>query len=320
MKYTPLVFESIDPTSIALKNNCLGKSRQLQIELAGESLRICSSNENENFDFSEIFEIALGEQRVMMAISNWNALPGMSYYLEGVPLEELPEGVATAVVEAILDEQLERLSESTGARCEVVGRATPDMLESHRIQLGFQINSSNANLSGRLWAHDAFQDNLSNLLNSVDAVESLRERDINLHAHLEIGMAKLSVAEIEQVQMHDVILFQPVSESFEQAVLTAAGRSWLGEFAMNQFRFLGAEPFQRDLRLDEPEPSLLVTVRKASTRMSLEQLKTIQSGTEICLEPLNALTLCAQEKQLALGELVRFGDRLGFRVTELAIA
>lgn len=273
-------------------------------------------------------QIRLGGHDLVMEISRLPELAWVSPELAGIDLQGLPSELACGLIESSLGEIFTALTK-VGINVSITGiepfsfRHAPEELIEWSIHRGNETGW----MHGRISGNDAALAHLASLIERAPVSPVVDDSQLPVAFSLVAASTRLGLAELQSIELHDVILgdLKSYRDSQECALFAAGSCLGTGQTVSKTFSLKQLTPKPATTMGDTAAASvndldIELTFVVGQTTLTVGELRGLAPGFtfELATPVSQAVTLCANGKAIGKGELIEVGDRLGVRVTEFS--
>ncbi|HEY5892246.1 MAG TPA: type III secretion system cytoplasmic ring protein SctQ [Chthoniobacterales bacterium] len=320
--------------TVELFNKTVGVHRDISFQVGGKEWRL--TLERPPPPFQPAFEIAvtLGGHPLIVGFSGTLPQEWLPPGLAGVDLSALPEDVGRAVREATLQPLVDKAFSGAG---KLISNPPPQPDDHRAVTFGWAVaGESDAQvISGRVTMPEAALPALAASLSRAPGRAARDFAGLRIRTCFEVGITQMTLREIRSLRRGDIALLDEaysILTSGNGFLIVADG--WRLPIARDgtHITITGtltpmADPKTRDsIPTGEQEPSSLdeLPIRLSFTvgevEMTLGELRQLQPGFtfELNRPASQPVVVRAQGQTIGSGEIVRIGDMIGVRLTEIA--
>lgn len=232
-------------------------------------------------------------------------------------MEGLPSELACALIEAGFGEILEALTKTgIDARITSVQPFSSSDIPKENIEWCLDHGSEKGWMRGSVSGDDKALNHLANLVQRVPAAASGEDTALPVPVQIVAGVMLISLAELQQVEVHDVLLADLTPFAKGQLCELRSGRQSLGRGSFADHIFTLQQPIAMATTAPVNDIELELTFVVGQTTLTVGELRSLAPGFVFELGALDeGVTICASGKVIGKGELLEVGDRVGVRVT-----
>lgn len=316
------------PEFIRLANRIAGKSRPLRFTWNGQPTQFVFSNLHRSPRGSWRLQVRLGGHDLIMEINRLPELAWVSPELVGIDLHSLPNELACGLIESCLGEIFTALSKA-GIDVAITGvepfsfRDAPEEIIEWSIHRGGETGWMHGHVAG----DDAALSHLASLVELAPVSPVVDESQIPMPVQLVAASTRLTLTELQSIEMHDVILADLTNYKvgnectlFAAGTQVGLGRAEARIFSLKQLTPKPATTMGDPATASINDLDIELTFVVGQTTLTVSELRGLAPGFTFKLStPVGqGITLCANGKAIGKGELIEVGNHLGVRVTEFS--
>jgi len=326
----PLTLPQIGRDQFLLHNSLLGKSRQVPVQLGGQSLSFAL----QPLDASAVpvsgsrLVLGTGAHTFTVLVSHLQAFQAMEALLGDAELQSIPTSILSAMVEVCFEPALGWLRDALGTSLELetveheVSWEIPQQGSSYR----FAVSSDEKFISHILMTIPAELLELSHsLLERMPVIASRSLADVTIPVSVVCGSVELGLDDLASLHPEDLLILDHF-ESEDTGSALLAGGCEVGRAVLKPGSAEVVEvarlPFQsranplREAGRSAGAPTILVDVVLAQGRLRLQELAQLQQHTDIPVQRLvnDRVSLWSSANPIGQGSLVSLGNGIAVRV------
>jgi len=273
-------------------------------------------------------QIRMGGHSLRVEINRLPELAWVSPELAGIDLNGLPSELACGLIESSLGEIFTALTKA-GIDVSILGmepfsfRNAPEEIIEWSIHRGHETNWMHGCLAG----DDAALAHLANLMERAPISPNTDDVSVPVPVNLVAATMRVSLAELEALELHDVLLADLKSYQIQRECTLYAARTALGKghaeantFTLKHLNTKPAATMGDAASVSVNDLEIELTFVVGQTTLTVGELRNLAPGFtfELPIPVGEGLVICANGKTIGRGELIEVGDHLGVRVTEFS--
>lgn len=320
---SPFVLPKAARAEVQFRNTVFGTHRRIPFSISDQGWEFCFDSDIPTFSAPVVVTLSVGNEPVQLELSNLDAFPVVSQMLAGVALDQLPSELQLISLEAAFEPLLNTLQQVSGQRLRIdhVGRATAPLAHAVTFVLSF----SGQQIIGRATMSATTRDTLQKLVSTVAPTSVSNPIEVPCLCELEWGRATVTLAELQSLQVHDVLLddHSSIADPDQLRLICPQGTAYPAKLADRKLVVCGpAEPVAAQPRAASDPISNRTDLPVVCT-FSLGRIE-LTPGELSAIRPDQPLPVSITDdqplqvfvgKQLVFtGEAVEIGNRLGVRI------
>lgn len=311
-----LALPEIDAVTVAVLNNLLGTHRRLACVLGGQPASVRFVRLRPQRGRAAVISVA-GRQ-MWLCVSDWGSAPPVRTILADEAFERIPSAIQPAILSAAFEPNLANLERLVGASCQIEQVEHCEAPPPNLTHVGLEFTVS-GNVTHGWLATDA--ENLGILSDMVSraAPTPLHPRnDLPIIAGVEIGVAQLSIEELNSLRLRDIVLFEGAAHIDKPVGIMrfapqAMWRAAIGDCSVTLEESVTRAPWGCDTA---ERPRLTLSFEQGRVRTTAGEVAAMQSGASLAYEGAHQISISSAGQMLGLGEPVSFGKRVGVRLLQ----
>jgi type III secretion system YscQ/HrcQ family protein len=313
----PYPIREVSAHDVARRNAVVGTRRAIRVSVHQTPLEL-RFHDNHAATISELLvQLSIGGAGFIVGLADWNRLPGITEFLDGGLVSSIPSDLLPAVLEAIFEQELDRLGTLASARAEVktTHSSVADLESLSRIGISL-IPDDEQPLHGFIAGDDAAMKLLQDLIDRAPAEAAHPFGELPLVAGVQIGETRLAIEELQRLKIHDVLLLDTSTfvDNREGLIRFSPTYAWRVGIADNQSTCIELLNTPEAENVHEDEISVTIVVEMGHVRCSVDELSGLQPDSILTIADGEMISLRCGGRPFARGELVLIADRPGVRL------
>lgn len=314
----PFPLREISVDEVAWRNTVVGTNRVVRwgddvsrMELSFHDGPIVSAERS--------VHVVVGPARFWIGFSDWDRVPRVAAFLEGGSLAAMPLEIVPVVLEAVFAHELDLLSDRASARAEIVSAGAAPESDSN-VQIGVRLrDGEGAMVEGAVCGDAAAMRFLRYLVEMADLEPSFPTDGVSLAAGVRIGGVGLTVDELSGLKVHDVVVLDETSYLSDKEAVLEFSPELVWRASISEGEAVLIERTESTTPASETNaPSIAVAAEAGRVECSVDALAKLDAESTLPVSGAGSITLTADRKAFACGELVQIGERVGVRVLSLS--
>lgn len=312
------------PEFVRLGNRIAGACRPLGFEWNGQPAQFFFSNEKLAPRGGWRMNITLGGHDMRLQLSRLPDLGWVSPTLTGMDLHSLPQELVCGLIEASFGEIFDALSHAgIDIRISSASAAAADSEGEERIEWCLNRGGETGWMRGHVAGTDQGLEHLASLIQRAPVKPALDDNRLPMPVALVAGRMRIGVSELQQVELHDVLLADLSAYRLHRGCELQSGKHPLGSGSLTNQTFTLQQPAPSPVATANPlinDLEVELTFVAGQSTLTVGELRNLAPGFtfELSAPAGDGVLICANGKPIGKGELIEVGDRTGVRVTELA--
>ena len=318
----PYSIPEVAPEELSWRNELLACERDIRFAI-GESTAQLQFSDDSGIDVGMFVQLRTGATSWSIGFSDWDAVAPIANFLEGAPVTSLPEDLVPAILEAAFEDLLNQLSQKTETPCKICTAKPGSETNESTSQVEFALEFEGQPTARGVVAGDqAAMQLLAQLVATAPAREPNQIDDIPIVAGIEIGLTQLTVDQVQNLKINDVVMMQITrfQENPVGIVRFPPNMPWRVTLEDETVTFNEAVEVPSPSSLEPDTAIVNVVFQKGTVQMLASQLATLEADSTVTAQRAETITLSSNGKPFAEGELVKIGDRLGTKLLILGSA
>ncbi|NJN45873.1 MAG: type III secretion system cytoplasmic ring protein SctQ [Candidatus Competibacteraceae bacterium] len=326
----PLQLATIPRATLTWRNRLAACSWPLSIALDDDTYRLQLLPDFVLGDWppAVVLRISIDHHPCWLLCSDFPLSVRWQSYCQAAELAELPNELRTMVCEAALAPMLEMVERVLGVSVHVVEWAEQQAPILEPIEIGFVLQASASNrFTGALVCEENLRPLLMQALERWPMAPLERWDGLRAQVLCEVGDTRLTVAEMAQLGLGDVLLLQHCRYLQDRSVavritphLAPRARFSAGKWIIESLRPETTLMEQNTPLVDTDELAVPLTFSIGELAIPFGELRRLQPGYAFELERgLDRLvTIHSHGQRIGVGELIKIDGRAGVRIVELS--
>lgn len=326
----PYQLPSVRREFVHLCNRIAGRCRPLQFNWNGQPAVFSFSALGSGPRGGWNLNILLGGHEMTVALNRLPDVAWVSPTLAGIDLQGLPPELACGVIESCLGDVFEALSKG-GIDVSILTVEPYSVRNTPNEAIGWSIDRGGETgwMRGTVSGNDAALDHLATLMQQAPVKPALEDAVLPVPVTVVAGHLRMPLAELKQVEVHDVILAEVGGylKAGECQLWTGSRALAGGGLEGQTFTLKTLNPIEA-VTMSEAAPAAVpvndldiqLTFVVGHTTLTVGDLRSLAPGAVLELPAAvgEGVAICANGKTIGRGELIEVGDRVGVRVTEFS--
>lgn len=333
-----LALPRVEPALVALDNVVVGRRRVLDVALGAQRFQLKFHPAARDVAVERYATLRVGNSRMAVGLSRLDALETLRGLLAGAELAALDPAWQPLVVEAACAPLFKALGHLTGSRVAVEAVVEGSERPPGEVTWSFEAHAAEERIAGLVILDRPLAEQLAKRIEQLPFGVAWDASTVPLVGQLLLGGTELTLAELNSLRPHDIILFDwtygPTSEHL--CVRFGPGALWLaratsGLVTLEKPMSPTSTPPEGNPAgkpvtvtasdnpaLDTGEWPVVVQFDLGTLERPLGELTSLQAGYtfELPVAAARPVTIRVNGRAIGTGELVQIGDRLGVRLVE----
>lgn len=307
----------VRPDFVRLVNRIVGVRRLLSFQWNGQTASLNFTHEHLASRGGWKLGVVLGGHDLNVSLNRLPELTWVSPTLAGIELQGLPPELTCALIEASLGEIFEALTKE-GIDVRITSVQSFNFLDEPNETIEWRVDygSETGWIRGAVAGDDKGLEHLANLLQRAPIAAVIEDMSLPMPVGIVAGAMPISLAELQQVEVHDVLLADLTPFAKGQICELRSGKQTFGNgtltdkiFTLKQLSTMATNAPVNDLEIE-------LTFVVGQSTLTVGELRSLAPGFVFELAGVcDGVTICANGKEIGKGELLEVGDRVGVRVT-----
>ncbi|WP_345738959.1 type III secretion system cytoplasmic ring protein SctQ [Prosthecobacter algae] len=313
---------------IRLANRIAGKNRPLNFTWNAQPTQFVFSNLLQRPRGSWSLQIRMGGHALQVEINRLPELAWVSPELAGIDLHDLPGELACGLIESSFGEIFTALTKA-GIDVSILSMEPFSFRQSSAEIIQWSIHRGHEShwMHGSIAGDDAALAHLASLMERAPVSPSADDAVIPVPIDLIAGTMHVSLADLQALELHDVLLADLKSYQSQRECTLNAARRALGKghleastFTLKHLTSKPATTMGDAASVSVNDLEIELTFVVGQTTLTVGELRHLAPGFtfELPISSGDGLLICANGKTIGRGELIEVGDHLGVRVTEFS--
>ena len=316
MKPKAAEFETLDPSQVSDQNEWIGKRRTFRLDLDGQTFqsRFCKLVV-QTASTERLIEIQFGQHQAFVYVDDWNQLLTHQEFLGGGTLDDLPDEVASIVIEAVLESVLDQISSVTGP-CAVGDFVSHRDLPKIETQFGFHIERPEGwTIKGGIFLGQGMSKLCRKWL-AENTPETNTEMDIPVSYPVFTSEVHISQQQLAELKTHDVLLLNKESKS--QFLQLGSYVRCHGECNGETFIVDQIVKLQDQESAYGGDQSLTIRLSKGRITTNTSEMQSLSVRQQLQVDDSDRTLLWLGDHCFAEGEFVSFNHHQGVRILNIS--
>lgn len=264
--------------------------------------------------------LVLGGHELNVSLNRLPELTWVSPTLAGIELQGLPSELTCALIEASFGEIFEALTKA-GIDTRIISVQPFSFRDApgETIEWCLDHGSEKGWMRGTIAGGDKALEHLANLIKQAPVAPVVEDTSLPAPVSIVAGSLPITLAELQQVEVHDVLLADLTPFAKGQLCELRSGKQTFGNgtltdktFTLKQLSTMATNAPVNDLEME-------LTFVVGQSTLTVGELRSLAPGFVFELGGVSdGITICANGKAIGKGELLEVGDRVGVRVTSFS--